>query len=102
MQPRAAHRSPPCSFFCKCILRTAIDFAEWRMRSWWRGAERNAARYSAWLALHLSLTFSILLVQPLVALRSPPRSFFCTCILQGAIDFAEAAEPECEAELEQP
>ncbi|MEA2033002.1 MAG: hypothetical protein U9N41_05405 [Euryarchaeota archaeon] len=30
--------------------------------------------------------------QPRLAHRSPPRSFFYKCILQGAIDFAEAAE----------
>jgi hypothetical protein len=29
-QPRVAHRSPPCSFFYKCILQGAIDFAELR------------------------------------------------------------------------
>jgi len=49
-----SHRSPPRSFFCKCILRTAIDFAE--RNSGVRGAEWNAARYSAWLALRLTLT----------------------------------------------
>ena len=27
-QPLVAHRSPPCSFFYKCILQGAIDFAE--------------------------------------------------------------------------
>jgi len=27
-----------------------------------------------------------------IAARSPPRSFFCKCILRSAIDFAEAAE----------
>ena len=43
---------------------------------------RNAARSSAWPALHLSLTFH-------VAPRSPPCTFFYNCILQGAIDFAE-------------
>jgi len=32
------------------------------------------------------------LVQPRVAPRSPPCSFFYKCILQGAIDFAEAAD----------
>jgi len=45
------------------------------------GVERNAARSSARQALHLSLTFRI-------SPRSPPCSFFCTCIPQGAIDFA--------------
>jgi len=52
-QPRVAHRSPPCKFFSRffgdCNLQNAIDFAE---------LERNAARSSAWQALHLSLTFS--------------------------------------------
>jgi len=33
MQPLVAHRSPPCIFFCKCILQAAIDFAEVRKRS---------------------------------------------------------------------
>ena len=45
-QPRISHRSPQCnflsSFFGECILQAAIDFA----------ALRNAARYSAWQALH--------------------------------------------------
>jgi len=39
--------------FLQVHLQTAIDFAVLRMRS--------AARYSAWQALHLSLTFSKLL-----------------------------------------
>ncbi|MGB7531444.1 MAG: hypothetical protein WA977_00495 [Halobacteriota archaeon] len=40
------------------------------------GLKRNAARSSAWHALHLSLTFSRLLVhQPGVAHRSPPCRF---------------------------
>jgi len=55
--------------------------------------ERNAARSSAWQALHLSLTFSRLLgAKPRVPHRSPPRkflsSFFCKCNLRTAIDFA--------------
>jgi len=37
----ALHCSPPRSFFCKCILQAAIDFAEWRKRGWRRGAERR-------------------------------------------------------------
>ena len=32
-KPRVAHRSPPRKFFGDCNLRTAIDFAERRMRS---------------------------------------------------------------------
>jgi len=53
---RVAPRSPPCSFCYKCILQGAIDFTEAvdAMRSWMRGAEWNAARSSAWQALHLS------------------------------------------------
>ncbi|MGB7532085.1 MAG: hypothetical protein WA977_03790 [Halobacteriota archaeon] len=63
-QPRVAHRSPPCkflsSFFCKCILQAAIDFAE------------------------------CVKCQPRFSPRSPPCDFFFyKCILQGAIDFAE-------------
>jgi len=41
-------------FFCKCILQAAIDFAVLRMQSGVGAAERNAARSSAWLALHLT------------------------------------------------
>jgi len=40
-QPLVAHRSPPCSFFCKCILHSAIDFAERRKRSWARSWRRG-------------------------------------------------------------
>ncbi|MGB7531438.1 MAG: hypothetical protein WA977_00465 [Halobacteriota archaeon] len=40
-------------------------------------------------------------MQPRVAPRSPPCSFFYTCILQAAIDFAELrSEAELSAELE--
>jgi len=56
--------------------------------------ERNAARSSAWLALHLSLTFSWHIAAHHAKFLS---SFFCKCILQGAIDFAKAAEAEWEA-----
>jgi len=38
-------------------------------------------------------------MQPRVAHRNPPRSFFYKCILQGAIDFAEAADAEQMVEL---
>jgi hypothetical protein len=41
-----AHRSPPCSFFYKCILQGAIDFAEWRKRSWRRGADAARSIYA--------------------------------------------------------
>ena len=45
--------------FGECNLQGAIDFAVPRMRSGGvGGVQRNAARSSAWLALHLSLTFS--------------------------------------------
>ena len=50
--------------------------------------ERNAARSSAWQALHLSLTFSRLSgTNPAYHLAA--HHFFYKCILQGAIDFAE-------------
>ncbi|MGB7533984.1 MAG: hypothetical protein WA977_13580 [Halobacteriota archaeon] len=75
-QPRVAHRSPPCKFFfCKCILRTAIDFAE--------AAKRSCG---AWSGMDCR-----------VAHRSPPRRFFYKCYLHGAIDFAALRS---EAELE--
>jgi hypothetical protein len=62
------------------------------------GVERNALRYSAWLALHLSLTLSKVYVQPRVAPRSPPRKFLSDCILQNAIDFAELRMRSCGVE----
>ena len=31
-QPRISPRTPPCTFFCNCILQAAIDFAEVRMQ----------------------------------------------------------------------
>jgi hypothetical protein len=68
MQTRVPPRSPPCSFFGECILQAAIDFAALR--------KRNAARSSAWQALHLTLTFSRLLVrQPRISPRSPLCKF---------------------------
>ncbi|MGB7533979.1 MAG: hypothetical protein WA977_13555 [Halobacteriota archaeon] len=66
MECRIAHRSPPCKFLGRCILQAAIDFAVLRMRSWssrsnlrsgtMAGLKRDAARSSAWQALHLTLT----------------------------------------------
>ena len=41
-QPRVAHRNPPRSFFYKCNLQAAIDFAELRMRCWGVGANGGA------------------------------------------------------------
>jgi len=90
--PSVSHRSPPrsflSSFFCKYILRTAIDFAV-------AADAELSAELEAWQALHLPkpLTFSRLLdATPGVAHRSPPCKFlsgFCgECIPQGAIDFA--------------
>ena len=67
-------------FFGKCNL---LDFAELRMRSCGvGGVERNAARYSAWQALHLSLTFSSGHI-------ATHHAAFSAMHLQGAIDFAE-------------
>ncbi|MGB7533041.1 MAG: hypothetical protein WA977_08740 [Halobacteriota archaeon] len=59
--------------FGRCNL---LDFAELRMRS--------CGAWSEWLGLGFKH-------QPRVPPRSPPCSFFYRCILQGAIDFAEAA-----------
>jgi len=39
-QPRISHRNTPCSFFYKCILQAAIDFAE--RNSGVRGANGGA------------------------------------------------------------
>ena len=78
-QPRVAPCSSPCKFFGGCNL---LDFAELRMRSCGvGGVERNAARSSAWQALHISLTFRL-------APRSPPCNFCSECDCECAIDFA--------------
>ena len=71
--------------FGECNL---LDFAELRMRSWRRGAECSAFFGIAGFAPtpNFERTFRC---KPRVAHRSPPRKFFCKCILQGAIDFAE-------------
>jgi len=43
--------------------------------------EQNAARYSAWLALHLNFNFQqTFRHQPLVAHRSPPHKFLGVAI----------------------
>ncbi|MGB7532160.1 MAG: hypothetical protein WA977_04165 [Halobacteriota archaeon] len=47
MQPRFSHRSPPCSF-----LGDAICLILRSCGSGVGGIERNAARSSAWPALH--------------------------------------------------
>ena len=56
--PRSvSHRTPPCTFFCKCIpLQAAIDFAALRMRSWRRrhGANSGAWTLSATPAYHIA------------------------------------------------
>ena len=51
--PRSTSQPTMQLFFLQVHSASAIDFAELRMR--------NAARSSAWQALHLSLTFSKLL-----------------------------------------
>ena len=80
-------REPPrsflSSFFCKCILQGAIDFAE----------VRSEAELEAWPALHISLSFSCGYI-------APHHAAFSTCILQGAIDFAERSSGVRSAELE--
>jgi len=75
-QPLVAPRSPPCKFFGGCNL---LDFAELRK-----------VELEAWRSLHLSLTFSKLLAtNPASHNAAHHAAFFCNCILQAAIDFAE-------------
>ncbi|MGB7533982.1 MAG: hypothetical protein WA977_13570 [Halobacteriota archaeon] len=68
-QPRVPHRSPPRKFLGVAICLIL------------RCCGSGVAELEAWSG-----------VECRVAHRSPPRRFFSKCILQGAIDFAEAAD----------
>jgi len=68
-------------------MQAAIDFAVLRMQCGVGGVERNVARYSAWQALHLNLTFSRLLgTNPAYHIATHHAAFstraFCKCKLQ--------------------
>ena len=53
--PRISPRTPPCTFFCDCVLQAAIDLAVLRMRSCGRGAKQLEERVlSANPASHLA------------------------------------------------
>jgi len=71
----AAHRA---AFSAICKLQLILR--RLRERSWRRGK---------WWGLGFKR-------QPRIPPRNPPRTFFYKCILQAAIDFAEAAEAELE------
>jgi len=93
-------RSPPCTFFCTCILRTAIDFAV-------RRPAAHRANFSAAFSARAICKAQLILRScgcgrevaklecvecPAYHLAAHSANFLATAFCESAIDFAEAAE----------
>ncbi|MGB7531445.1 MAG: hypothetical protein WA977_00500 [Halobacteriota archaeon] len=93
MECRVAPRSPPCSFFfCKCICKLQLILRS--CGSGVVGVEAECRTLFEISEFAPKPNFSRSTPQPTTQIFS---SFFYTCILQGAIDFAELRKRSCAA-----